>query len=173
MSISTIISYLRPTPSNPIFYLLFAVSVISISVALYTEFVLGYPPCTLCIYERIPFLFLGKIAFSGAFATKFEKFWTVCAIITLTTAVGISAYHTGIEHGWFGPSDQCNPGLVISDNMSNAEALEALEKQPVPTCTKAPFKIMALSMAEWNLLLNLGLLILVLKSYTKKYHAFK
>lgn len=171
MSILTIIRYLRTTPPNPIFYLLFAVSVVSISVALFTEFVFGYPPCALCIYERIPYLFLGKISFSGALATRFEKFWMICAIITLTVAVGISTYHTGVERGWFGPSDQCNPELIISDNMSNADALAALEKQPVATCTKAPFKIMMLSMAEWNLLLNIGLLALTCMSFVRRFYA--
>lgn len=171
MSILQIIKYLRTGAPDRIFYLLFAISVISISVALFTEFFLGYPPCVLCIYERLPYLVLGKVSFSGMLATRFEKFWMGCAIATLFVAVGISTYHTGVERGWFGPSDQCNPEMMITDNMSNTEAIAALEKQPVATCTKAPFKIFMLSMAEWNLLLNIGLFVLVSGNFFRRFYA--
>jgi disulfide bond formation protein DsbB len=94
-----------------------------------------------------------------------------CAIITLFVATAISAYHSGVEHGLFGASSQCNPAMKITDDMTNDEVLLALGNQPVATCTVAPFKILMLSMAEWNLLLNLGLLILVSVNYNRRFRA--
>ena len=50
---------------NKFYILIFAISVISLFVALYIEFVLGHKPCTLCIYQRVPYLIAIFITFFG------------------------------------------------------------------------------------------------------------
>ena len=36
--------------------IIFIISLLSLLIALYIEFFLGYRPCKLCIYQRIPYL---------------------------------------------------------------------------------------------------------------------
>ena len=48
-----------------IYLLIFIYSIIAILSAIYIEKVLGYLPCKLCIYQRIPFLVAIFICFLG------------------------------------------------------------------------------------------------------------
>ena len=48
------------------FIIVFTTSFFSLAVALYVEYVLGFKPCILCIYQRIPYaiaLLISLIAF--------------------------------------------------------------------------------------------------------------
>ena len=162
MSILTMIKFLRKDPGDPVFIFTFIISIVAIATALFTEFYLGYAPCALCIYERIPYLVLAKISFWGFWATRFDRFWKICICLTFVTAIGLSGYHTGVERGWLNASKTCNPELHIPEKLSDAEAIELMKKQPIATCSVAPFKVLTFSMTEWNLLLNLALLIIMI-----------
>ena len=70
---------------------------------------------------------------------------------------GLAGYHTGIERGWFNPTDTCNPGFNIPEGASADEIRQMLYDAPIATCTRAAFKIFGVSMTEWNLILNLCL----------------
>ncbi len=146
---------------DPILWITFAISVIAVSVALFTEFYLGFIPCHLCIYERLPYLALGKISFSGLIATRFERFWKICALVTIFVAICLSGYHAGVERGIIAASAQCNAQLKIPEDISDVDAIEIIYQQPIASCTTAPFKILFLSMTEWNLVVNILLFIMV------------
>ena len=48
------------------FIIVFTTSFFSLTVALYVEYILGFKPCILCIYQRIPYaiaLLISLIAF--------------------------------------------------------------------------------------------------------------
>lgn len=168
MSILTRINKIRTGNPHPVFYVTMAISVLALGAAFFTEYVLGYPPCKLCVYQRWPFVILIKISLSGLIATKFHRFWLACAAFTIVVAIGIAGYHAGIEHHLFDASTTCNPEMQMPDNMSIDEIKNMLYSKPIATCTKAPFKVLMLSMTEWNLLLNLGLFVLVVLSFSQK-----
>jgi disulfide bond formation protein DsbB len=158
MSILTTIKSMRTKAPHPALFLILGASILALVVALFTEYVLGFPPCKLCIYERIPFVILIKISISGIIATKYERFWLLCAALTLLVSVFIAGYHSGVEHHLFEAGARCNPEIQMSDKLSVDEIKNMLYAKPVATCTKPPFKVLMLSMAEWNLLFNLALL---------------
>jgi len=55
---------------NKKFYFLgiFLISLLSLIIALYIEYVMGIKPCRLCLYQRIPYLISLFISFLGGLA---------------------------------------------------------------------------------------------------------
>lgn len=168
MSILTTIKSMKTKDAHPVLVFILVASILALAVALFTEYVLGFPPCKLCIYERIPFVILIKISISGMFATKYKRFWLICIAMTLLVSIGIASYHTGVEHHIFEAGTRCNPEVQMSDKMSVDEIKNMLYAKPIATCTKPPFKVLMLSMAEWNLIFNIVLFAIVILCFVKK-----
>lgn len=154
MSISTIINIQLRT----LFVLIFIIATGSLALAFFTEFVLGFPPCKLCLYQRWPYLALMIASFAALTLKKYDKLFLLLIIVSILSSIGIAAYHTAIERGWLDGTTKCNPDINMPDNLSAAEIRNQLYIREVASCTKPPFKVMMLSMTEWNLLFNVALL---------------
>ena len=81
-----------------LFVLIYSLS--AIFFALYIEYILGYKPCKLCIYQRIPYIISIFISFVGYNYFKNDKILFLI-IITFLLSVLISGYHYGIENNIF------------------------------------------------------------------------
>ena len=81
-----------------LFILFYSLS--AIFFALYIEYILGYKPCKLCIYQRIPYIISIFISFVGYNYFKNDKILFLI-IITFFLSVLISGYHYGIENNIF------------------------------------------------------------------------
>ncbi|MES2215055.1 MAG: disulfide bond formation protein B [Pseudomonadota bacterium] len=148
-----------------VFPFILVASIGALALAFFTEYVLGFPPCKLCLYQRLPFVGLIKLSLCGIFAPKLRGTWTLFTVMTILIAIAISGYHTGVERGVFEASDRCNPDIQMPDSLSASDIRDMLYAKSVATCTKPPFKVLMLSMTEWNLLFNIGLLVIVLLSH--------
>ena len=97
-------------PSRKNLYLIILLfSLISILSALYIEFILGYKPCKLCIYQRLPYLAALFVSFIGLCYFKNENILIILIIIFTISAL-ISGYHFGIENSFFEEFSSCtNP----------------------------------------------------------------
>ena len=137
---------------------LIVLSTISLSFAFFVEYILGFDPCILCLYQRVPYYLLIFIGMGGV-VFKNYKYSLYIALAVFFGAAILAGYHTGVERGLFDPTDTCNPGFNIPDGLSADQIREMLYDAPIATCTRAAFKIFALSMTEWNLILNLCLFI--------------
>ena len=76
-------------------------SIISLSIAYFIQYILGYKPCNLCLIERIPYL-AAIILISLIFIlNRFKK--VIAGIVLLFFIFGaiISFYHVGIEQEFF------------------------------------------------------------------------
>ena len=80
--------------SKIIFNLIFIFSIFSISFALYLEFVLGYMPCKLCTYQRIPYYLLIIIGFINIFSKKYFKYLYLVLITLILSELILSGYHS-------------------------------------------------------------------------------
>jgi disulfide bond formation protein DsbB len=135
--------------------LLFSIAAGTILAAWFTEYVLGYPPCKLCLLQRWPYYAAIPLA---AFA------WFICGPLSMPRAarpafamlgcifmvsVALGVHHAGVEWGWWaGPAD-C--GGAMNTGPARAEDLLAqLNRTRVISCTDAPFRILGLSLAGWN-----------------------
>jgi len=129
-----------------LFYSLFA-----IFFALYIQYVLGYKPCKLCLYQRIPYIVAIFISFIGYNYFKNDKILIVIAAI-FSVSFFISGYHYGIENNIFQEFSGCTTGSL--ETLDKAEILKSL-KDNITSCKDVNFKLFGISLAGINLLLSL------------------
>ncbi len=141
------------------YILIFIISLLSLLIALYIEFFLGYSPCKLCIYQRVPYLFAIFITFLGINYSK-NLIWLYALLITFFSSFLLSGYHFGIEQEFFEEFLGCtNNSLNIIDKN---ELLKLLSSN-VNSCKNVDFKIFGLSLASINLLISFFIFILIFK----------
>ena len=141
------------------YIIIFIISLLSLLIALYIEFFLGYPPCKLCIYQRIPYLIAIFITFLGISYSK-NLFWLYALLLVFFSSFLLSGYHFGIEQEVFKEFSGCTGNSL--DIIDKNELLKILNSE-VNSCKNVDFKIFGLSLATINFLLSFIIFILILK----------
>ena len=141
------------------YIIIFTISLLSLLIALYIEFFLGYPPCKLCIYQRIPYLIAIFITFLGISYSK-NLFWLYALLLIFFSSFLLSGYHFGIEQEVFKEFSGCTGNSL--DIIDKNELLKILNSE-VNSCKNVDFKIFGLSLATINFLLSFIIFILILK----------
>jgi len=138
---------------------LFGACVCILLSALVIDKILGFDPCILCFYERIPYGVVALISGAGYFSTPKYR-WVFLWLIAFSAAVGagIAIFHTGVEREWWSPTSHCTPHVHLNDSTTMEDFLSQLDKAPIGDCTKPALRILGLSLAEINVILNLLLL---------------
>ena len=155
---------------NSFLKIIFFISLISLSSALFIEYVLGYQPCNLCLMQRIPYGLSIILIILNYFFKKNEQFIVLLLIFTFSFSFMISFYHFGIEQDFFEDSAIC--GLKnTSDMISKEEILKQLQIITV-SCKDVTFKIFGFSLTMINMLISLILVILLINIF-KNYEKFK
>lgn len=144
---------------NKKFYFLgiFLISLLSLIIALYIEYVMGIKPCKLCLYQRIPYLILLLISFLGYMYIK-RPLWIYLSLLVFFLSIIISGYHVGIENGIFEELKVCKNNLDI---LSKEDLLNSLKNQNIP-CKEVPIKLFGLSLATINLILSLTVVVVTI-----------
>ena len=144
---------------NKKFYFLeiFLISLLSLIIALYIEYVMGIKPCRLCLYQRIPYLISLFISFLGYMYIK-RPLWIYLSLLVFFLSVIISGYHVGIENGIFEELKVCKNNLDI---LSKEDLLNSLKNQNIP-CKEVPIKLFGLSLATINLILSLTVVVVTI-----------
>lgn len=133
--------------------------------AWFSELVLGYTPCKLCLWQRWPYYLGVPVALVGALLAigpshdrPVRVLATLVAVIFLGS-MALAVYHAGVEWRlWLGPSD-C--GGRIETNAPSLEAFrQSLERVRVVPCDEAPLRVLGLSFAGWNVLVSLAIAVL-------------
>ena len=125
------------------------------------QYVLGFPPCPLCLEQRnayyvsVPLaalLWLGS-QYGASPKVLVAGFAVIAAVMLWNT--GLSAYHAGVEWKfWPGPQDCSGP----IDNFGAAkDLLKTLGKISVVRCDQAAWRFLGLSLAGWDVLVSLAL----------------
>ena len=154
----------NPSKKN-LFLAIFLISFIALMSAYFIEYVLGYQPCNLCLYERIPYFLAILILLANFKYNKLEKYFILFLIIIFFIATLLSLYHLGIEQGLIEESLLCNleKGTNIIDK---DELLKQLQQKNI-SCKDVAFKIFGLSLTSFNIIISLLLTISLTKVYLK------
>jgi disulfide bond formation protein DsbB len=125
------------------------------------QYVLGYPPCPLCLEQRnayyvsVPLaalLWLGS-QFGASKKVLVAGFAVIAAVMLWNT--GLSAYHAGVEWKfWPGPQDCSGP---IDSFGAAKDLLKKLDNISVVRCDQAAWRFLGLSLAGWDVLVSLAL----------------
>jgi disulfide bond formation protein DsbB len=135
------------------------VSTATITTALAIERA-GYPPCTLCLYQRVPYYALAGFFVASALVGRTglaarlyrTSMFLILAILLVSACLGI--FHAGVEFSlWDGPKG-CSGNL---DATNVSALLDSLRSTKAVSCTRASFWIFGLSLSVWNAIVSLGL----------------
>jgi len=135
------------------------VAAATIGAALFSQHVLGYLPCKLCLYQRWPYYVAIPIALALVLAPVSDAvrragLWLL--VLIFLASAGLGAYHAGVEWGfWPGPADCGGAPAPAASGM--ADFLKQLDPTRVVSCTEAAGRFLGLSMAGWNAVVSLGL----------------
>ncbi|HEX8666420.1 MAG TPA: disulfide bond formation protein B [Beijerinckiaceae bacterium] len=135
------------------------VATATIGTALFSQHVLGYVPCKLCLHQRWPYYVAIPIALALVLApvpdgVRRAGLGLLAPIFLVGAALG--AYHAGVEWGfWLGPNDCGGAPPPAPSGLDDFR--KQLEGVRVVSCTEAAFRFLGLSMAGWNVVVSLGL----------------
>ena len=122
--------------------------------ALFFQYVLNYPPCEICHWQRWPHIAAACLGLGGGLMVRRpganSSLALPLALVTLllvATSGAIGIYHAGVEwHWWAGPT-ACTTGYVFTGTLD----LNA----PVPHCDIAAWRLFGISMAGYNAVISL------------------
>ncbi len=135
-------------------------SAFMLAAALFFQEVMNLPPCILCKYQRVPYIFvifagaLAYILFNGQFR-KLALFLLFTCAIALFIDAGIAGFHVGVEHGWWEGTSEC--GGNIKANLSLEELRAAILNAPIVRCTEVAWQMFGISMAGYNMMIALAM----------------
>ena len=148
------------------YIIIFSLSFFSLIAALYVEYILGFKPWRLCIYQRIPYAIAILISLIAFFIGN-RNILLIILGLTFLSGILLSGYHVSIEKGIIEPIFSCT-----------GENIKALEKEEIlkslnniqPDCKDADFSIFGFSLATLNFIISfvLTIVIVYIFKYAKK-----
>lgn len=124
---------------------------------------LGLEPCPLCMLDRAAFALAGTVfvlaALHGPGAAG-QRIYAILALVPLAAGIGIAGRHVWLQHL---PADQvpaCGPDLeYILESFPFTQALDLILRGS-GSCAEIQWRFVGLSIAEWTLVLFVGLALL-------------
>ena len=142
---------------------IFLISLVALISAYFIEYILGYQPCNLCLYERIPYFLAILILLINYKYNKLEKYIIILLALNFFIATILSLYHLGIEQGFIPESLLCD--LEKGANILNKdEILKQLQQMSI-SCKDVTYKILGLSLTSYNIIISLILTLSLGKVY--------
>jgi len=140
--------------------LLLVASGLVVGAALLSEYVGGLVPCELCLAERWPYYILLALNLGGVLAgnPRVTRIVLGLSALVFLVSAGLGAYHVGVEQHWIAGPTACTGG-----DTAGAKSIEDLQKlllqqQPV-RCDEVQWSLVGISLAGWNFLISLALLV--------------
>ena len=149
--------------NNIIFNLILLFSIFALIAAYFIQYVLKHQPCNLCLIERIPYFFSIIIISICLFTKKFEKLSLIILSLIFFSATLIAFYHFGIEQEFIKESLVCDLNNK-SNILSKQDLLNQLKDIPV-SCKNVTFRVFGLSLATFNIFINLILCVITAKLF--------
>jgi disulfide bond formation protein DsbB len=144
-----------------------AVSAVVVIGALGFQYIGGYPPCEMCMWQRYPHLAAivvglggGLLLASGILPRNLAAVIAGLAIAAIAISGAIGVYHAGVEwHFWSGPSACTGPAFQLTGKLDlNAH---------VVSCDHAAWRLFGISMAGYNAVISLGAAVIAALALTK------
>ncbi|MFM7620092.1 MAG: disulfide bond formation protein B [Alphaproteobacteria bacterium] len=170
--------FLKKDFYNFIFTSLLITSAGALILAYIAQYIFGYEPCVLCLYQRITFylvIFLSLVYFiikktKMKINIQFYKFIFIICILALALNAGLAMYHSLVEMKVVKAFGGCSAenSMLVSDI---EQLREILKNSQAKKCDQPELFILGLSMANWNFLFCLTLVGFYgfIISYNKKY----
>ena len=137
-----------------------AISFTMILFALISEHVFGLVPCSLCLIQRYPHIFVSFASMWLIFFRRQNFFMYPLNTLVMAFSITLASYHVGVEQGIFqGPQSCSSSNLSLVSDKSAEVLLQDILNTSIVRCNNVTWYFMSLSMATWNLILSTGLFI--------------
>ncbi|HKU98096.1 MAG TPA: disulfide bond formation protein B [Vineibacter sp.] len=122
--------------------------------ALGFQYLGGYPPCSLCYWQRYGHVAVMALAWLALLplGRAARLALTALAGVALFVTAGIAVYHAGVEWKWWAGPSGCTG--VSGLTMSVEELKRVLMGTKMIRCDEIPWSLFGLSMAGWNAVLS-------------------
>jgi disulfide bond formation protein DsbB len=144
--------------------LIISLSIAILGTAFASEIWGGLQPCHLCWLQRYPYMVTIALGILAAVLQKAEpegKGWRILVALTgvaFAAGGGIALYHMGVEYHWWKGPESCTTNI---ENVADlAKMMQALIHAPVIRCDVPAWTLFGLSMAGYNLLASLGMMLI-------------
>ena len=160
MSVSTSPETAAGTSSLPFIAALVAAvgGAATLAGAWFFQLVIGLAPCPLCLEQRLPYYIAVPLALGAAglaWAGRNAQARVLLALVGTLLAFGavLAAYHAGVEWKfWAGPAT-CSGAGPVQGGMGAGSLLSQLDAVRVVRCDEAPWRLLGLSLAGYNVLI--------------------
>jgi disulfide bond formation protein DsbB len=124
-------------------------SMAAVAVALAAEHLFGVLGCTLCVYQRLPYVATAALALVGILPritpARLRLLLAACAIV-FAAGSALAFYHAGVQQGWWTEPGVCEGALPSAATIIDLRAATATR----PACSDVDWSIMGLSLAALN-----------------------
>jgi len=136
------------------FWILGAISFISISFALVAEFIFNLEPCSMCLKQRHPYYFIILIFVIAFIFNWQQKIWFYI-LVQISSAYGAfyAIWHVGIENNILSGPAECSGGLKNFNNVGDLK--DQILSKPVINCDEVVWSFFGVSAASINSLILL------------------
>ena len=137
-----------------------AISLSMILFVLISEYVFGFAPCSLCLIQRYPHMFVAITSVWLIFFRTHNFFLYPVNTLVMALSIILASYHVGVEQSIFqGPQSCSSSNLSLVSEKSAETLLKEILNTSVVRCNEVIWSFMGLSMATWNLILSIALFI--------------
>ena len=142
----------------------FLMSIVILGSAMLSQYIGGLKPCTLCIYQRVPYgltialgllaLLSGRLMAPPRLRSQAKRILYLSALMFLVGG-GIAGFHVGVEEGWWEFASTCTSGS--SEGLTPEELRKQLLSTPIVRCDEVQWSMFGISMAGYNFFISTAL----------------
>ncbi len=118
----------------------------------------GLLPCKMCLWQRWPHaaaIVIGLVLLAGG---PRLLIWAGALAAALTSGIGF--FHAGVEWKWWPGPQSCTGGGLDMGAMGGSDLLSMDAPTGLVLCDEIVWQMFGLSMAGWNGILSLGLVVI-------------
>ena len=129
--------------------------------AYFFQYVMGLPPCPMCLEQRIAYYVSIPLAIVVAIAAGRGAWPRIAAaglgIIALAMLgnAGLGTFHAGVEWKWWPGPQECSG--TVTDLGAGGDLLSSLNNLTIVRCDEAAWRFLGISLAGYNAMISLGL----------------
>lgn len=159
----TVFPRFSPPVSPPVAIIIALLAAVgALTTAYIAQYVYGYAPCELCLWQRKPLWAVVVLAPLLLLAgRKWAKIGLTLLALLYLAAAGIAFFHVGVEHHWWAGTGACT---AVADSKDPATLREQLLGTRVARCDQVGWTFLTQSMATWNVPFSLILAFLMIVS---------
>ncbi|NDE90355.1 MAG: disulfide bond formation protein B [Alphaproteobacteria bacterium] len=152
---------------STVFLISLIVAISALGAAFVAQFSFGLKPCILCLYARVPYVFLIIVSVLALLnGEKHNRLFLILLTIGFLASLAIAGFHVGVEQHWWELSGGCPVEKLAAK--TSEEMLADLLATPLAPCDKVAWKVFDISIVIWNAALSLVMCAYLLLALLKK-----